>query len=79
MITQRVDLGENRTLELQISVEGGCITVGQQIIVGDVRAAEKTCTVTCYPGGKSLTWTCPDNKMCAGDCSDPKNPKGKCE
>jgi len=42
-------------------------------------SATKNCTVTCGSTGKSYSWTCPDNKNCVGDCSDPNNPTGRCE
>ena len=77
MLTQQIRVADDKVLELTVDEKDGCTTVGQQLVVGGVRALTKTCTVTCYTG-KSYTWECADNKSCSGDCSDPNNPKGSC-
>ncbi|MFN2452860.1 MAG: hypothetical protein ABR577_01425 [Pyrinomonadaceae bacterium] len=75
---QEFNLASGDTLVVEVAEKGDCLTVSQRIKTKSGFAASKTCTVTCHSTGKSYSWTCPDNKDCVGDCSDPKNPKGSC-
>ena len=80
MINEKIDLGDGKYVEIKITHNDHSVTVSQQHIAGTTRAL-KNCSVTCYDSAghaKSLSWTCPDNKTCQGDCSDPANPKGGC-
>jgi hypothetical protein len=76
-MTQNVNLSNGVTMELLVTEkESGCVTVSQRFVDSEGNFLTKTCTVTC--GSKSYSWTCPDNKNCLGDCSDPNNPRGSC-
>jgi hypothetical protein len=80
MLKQVIKLSEARELEIVVTnIEGGH-TTSQVIIEGGVRPQSKNCTVTCYSGGSSYSysWTCRDNQSCSGDCSVPTNPRGSC-
>ena len=69
-------LTDGTQLLVTVTEGKGCKTVSQLMTMPD-GTKSKTCSVTC-DGGKSHSWTCPADKDCLGDCSDPKNPRGSC-
>lgn len=75
---QEFKLSSGNVVVIEVKENGDSFTVSQRLKTRDGFAAAKTCTVTCHSTGKSHSWTCPDNKDCLGDCSDPNNPKGSC-
>jgi hypothetical protein len=77
MDRHRFSLSSGRTLEIEVFERENCIVTSQKFFLADGRVT-KQCTVTCSTG-KSYSWTCPEDKSCAGDCSDPDNPRGGCE
>lgn len=80
MLKQMITLANNRELEIIVTQIDGGHTTSQAVIEGGIRPLSKTCTVTCYDGGKSYShsWTCSDNQSCSGDCSVPSKPSGSC-
>ena len=55
------------TVEFEVEEKDGCIITSQRFKLPSGFSTQQ-CTVTCSTG-KSYSWTCPNNKRCAGDCN----------
>lgn len=75
---QKFNLRSGNVVIIDVVEKGNCIIVSQRLKTNNKIANVKRCTVTCPDTGKSHSWTCPRDKTCAGDCSDPDNPTGSC-